>query len=84
MRIEKNFVYLLHQITTTMAKKELFRLLSPDGIDIRHDKSTYGRNEVKNELQAFADRYKRQGYYSSMRGRIPLEDIVDCCEVVPC
>ena len=67
-----------------MAKAKKFRILSPDGFDIRHDKFEYKESEVKAELEAFTKRYERQGYYSSNNGRIALEDIADCCEVVPC
>jgi hypothetical protein len=67
-----------------MKKNQSYRILSPDGIDISHDKWKYKESEVKPALEAFAKRYERQGYYSSNNGRIALEDIADCCEVVPC
>ena len=65
-----------------MAKAKYYRILSPDGIDIRHDKFKYKESEVEAELKAFAKRYERQGYYSSNNGRIHLEDIVDYCTIV--
>lgn len=67
-----------------MAKAKTFRILSPDGIDIRHDKWKHKETEIENELKEFVKRYEKQGYYSSNNGRIALEDIADCCEVVPC
>lgn len=81
----KNSPYLcLTLINTAMAKQKYYRILSPDGIDIRHDKFKYKENEVEAEIKAFTKRYERQGYYSSVNGRIALEEIADCCEVVPC
>ena len=66
-----------------MAKAKYYRILSPDGIDIRHDKFKYKESEVQAELEAFTKRYEKQGYYStSNREQIPLEDILYCCSVV--
>jgi hypothetical protein len=48
------------------------------------DKANYTEKQVPKELEDFTKRYERQGYYSSNRGRIPLEDIADYCSVVPC
>jgi hypothetical protein len=67
-----------------MPKVQKFRILSPDGFDIRMDKANYTEKQVPKELEDFTKRYERQGYYSSNRGRIPLEDIADYCSVVPC
>jgi hypothetical protein len=67
-----------------MPKLQKFRILSPDGFDIRMDKANYTEKQVPKELEDFTKRYERQGYYSSNRGRIPLEDIADYCSVVPC
>lgn len=61
-----------------------FRILSPDGFDIRMDKFEYKEDEIENELKEFVKRYEKQGYYSSNNGRIALENIADYCQVVPC
>ena len=62
-----------------------FRILSPDGFDIRMDKYEYKEDELENELKEFVKRYEKQGYYSmSNREEIPLKDIADYCQVVPC
>jgi hypothetical protein len=66
-----------------MPKVQKFRILSPDGFDIRMDKHTFTKKQVPQELENFVKRYERQGYYSSNRGRIDLEDIADYCSVVP-
>lgn len=68
-----------------MPKVQKFRILSPDGFDIRMDKHTYTEKQVPQELENFVKRYERQGYYSSVKyGRIHLLDIADYCSVVPC
>ena len=67
-----------------MPKAPKFRILSPDGFDIRMDKHSYTEKQVEGELKDFAKRYERQGYYSSPRyGRIDVSDIPDYCSVVP-
>jgi hypothetical protein len=71
------------EIRFCQMNNERYRILSPDGFDIRHDKFKYKESEIQAELEAFAKRYERQGYYStSDRKQIALEDIVDCCRVV--
>lgn len=62
-----------------------FRILSPDGFDIRMDKFNYKEDEIENEIKDFVKRYEKQGYYSrSNRERIDLKDIADYVQVVPC
>ena len=73
-----------NQTNKVMPKVQKFRILSPDGFDIRMDKHTFTKKQVPQELENFVKRYERQGYYSSNRGRIDLEDIADYCSVVPC
>ena len=65
-----------------MPKVQKFRILSPDGFDIRMDKFTFTKKQVPQELENFVKRYERQGYYSSNRGRIPLKEIAEHCSVV--
>jgi hypothetical protein len=66
-----------------MAKVQRFRILSPDGFDIRMDKFSYTEKQIEGELKKFTERYRLQGYYSSNRGRIALEDIADYCKIEP-
>jgi len=67
-----------------MAKKKLYKILSPDGFPISIEKTEYGKREVKKALIEFADRYKKQGFYSSARyGPIEVEDIPYLCDVIP-
>lgn len=65
-------------------KKQLFRILSPDGFDIKMDEWQFDKDQVETELTNFVKRYERQGYYStSNREQIPLDKIRDYCTVVP-
>jgi hypothetical protein len=62
--------------------KKRFRILSPDGFDIRMDKLTYTESQLQSEIKKFVKRYESQGHYSSRYyGRIPLVDIADYCSV---
>lgn len=64
-------------------KNQKFQILSPDGFTIEMDKEHYSDSEVKKALKSFVERYKKQGYYSSNNGRIPLNKIVDHCSIIP-
>ena len=55
-----------------------YEVLSPDGFTIEFDRPYY--TSKKNAIEAFdkwKERFRRQGYYSSNNGRIPLEDLED-------
>jgi hypothetical protein len=61
-------------------KKDRIQVLSPDGFTIEFD--VYSYPNPKSALNAFnnwAKRYEGQGYYSSNRGRIPLNELKDNC-----
>jgi len=64
-----------------------YRILSPDGFDISHEKISYTKKEVFPALQAFVDNYKAQGYYSQTcyNGyvrHISLQELPDYCEII--
>ena len=64
----------------TMAKK--FDVISPDGFSI-HFSDLYDTKE--DAMIAFSDwkkRYEQQGYYSSNRGRIPLNELEQHCKII--
>jgi Ca2+-binding EF-hand superfamily protein len=51
-------------------------VLSPDGFTIEFDKPYYTSKEMAMDaFHEWKERYRRQGYYSSNNGRIPLEDL---------
>lgn len=59
-----------------------YTILSPDGISI----SMYGEdaatiNEAWAAFETWKSRYERQGYYSSNRGRIELDKLINYCRL---
>jgi hypothetical protein len=65
-----------------MAKKR-FNVLSPDGFPIHYENTYTSKKEALTAAKEWAEGYKRQGYYSSVRyGRIDLMDILDYCQLV--
>ena len=63
-------------------QKEKFVILSPDGFPIERDKAYYRSiNELHKAFAIWKERFVLQGYYSSNRGRIPLEDLLEECIV---
>ena len=59
-----------------------YQVLSPDGITIEFDRPYYTSREKA--LEAFNDwkeRYRKQGYYSSNNGRIPLDELENYCTI---
>ena len=65
-----------------MAKKK-YDILSPDGFSIHHS-DTYSSPEAAwKAFDKWKKRYEMQGYYSSNRGRIPLDELKDHCKLIP-
>lgn len=61
-------------------KKKRYIILSPDGFTIEREKAYY--RTFKEALDAFIkwkERFRVQGYYSSNRGRIPLNELEQNC-----
>jgi hypothetical protein len=59
-----------------------FDVYSPDGFAI-HREETYPSIEVaQQKLKEWVKRYEFQGYYSSNKGRIPLDELESCCKIV--
>jgi hypothetical protein len=59
-----------------------YRLLSPDGFDIKMD-ALYSEEELMPAFEQFKKRYEKQGYYSTgNRERIDLRDLEDYMSVV--
>ena len=64
---------------TKRKSKKRYVVISPDGFTIDRT-ATY--SSTKKALEAFnvwKERYEIQGYYSSNKGRIALEDLADYC-----
>lgn len=65
-----------------MAKKK-YDVLSPDGFSIHFSDTYTSRKAAITAAKEWAEGYKRQGYYSSVRyGRIAIEDILDYCQLI--
>lgn len=65
-----------------MAKKK-YDVLSPDGFSINFSDTYTSKKAAIKAAENWADAYKRQGYYSSVKyGRIPIEDILDYCNLI--
>lgn len=62
--------------------REKFVILSPDGFPIERDKAYYrSLNELHTAFVIWKERFQTQGYYSSNRGRIPLEELLEECVI---
>jgi hypothetical protein len=61
----------------------MYRILSPDGFDIRRDKTYATPEEAVADLQEWIKGFERQGYYSSVKGRIPLDELEGACRIEP-
>lgn len=66
-----------------MAKsKKRYDILSPDGISIHFSDTYKSIEEAKTAFENWKKRYEAQGYYSSNKGRIALEDLECHCTLV--
>jgi hypothetical protein len=61
----------------------LYDVISPDGFSIDRVKLYKSEEEAKKAIKDFVKRYEHQGYYSSNRGRIPLDELPERCKIVP-
>ena len=53
-----------------------YEVLSPDGFTIEFDRPYYtSKEKAMIAFNEWKERFRRQGYYSSNNGRIPLEDL---------
>jgi hypothetical protein len=68
-----------------MAKKKDLKLvvISPDGFPISRDETYPSPFAAIRAFVRWRENYRFQGYYSSMKGRIPLEDLHYYCEIQP-
>lgn len=60
-----------------------YDVLSPDGFSIHFSDTYTSKKKAKEAAEKWAEGYKRQGYYSSVRyGRIAIEEILDYCKLI--
>ncbi len=59
-----------------------YEVLSPDGFTIEFDRPYYtSKEKAVAAFDKWKERFRRQGYYSSNNGRIPLEDLENHCSI---
>lgn len=61
-----------------------YRILSPDGFDFERECPSFTKAEIPAKIEEYISRYKRQGYYSAVSGRIELKDLKHFIKIVPC
>ena len=59
-----------------------FDVFSPDGFAINRTETYPSREVAEQKLKEWAKRYETQGYYSSNKGRIALDELEECCQIV--
>jgi hypothetical protein len=62
--------------------KEKWDVISPDGFSISVDQYYSSKEKAVEAFEKWKERYKMQGYYSSNRGRIPLNDLILFCKFI--
>lgn len=63
-------------------KTKSFDVISPDGFSIDRIMTYPTRTKAKNALKKWTKRFEQQGYYSSVKGRIPLSELADHCKII--
>lgn len=60
-----------------------YRVIGPDGFDIRRDRIYTSQREALRDTLDWIDGYERQGYYrTNNMEKIHLDDLLDHCELV--
>lgn len=62
-----------------MSKKH--QVISPDGFSIENNDGYDTLEAAREAFELWKSRYTQQGYYSSNRGRIPLDELEDYCSI---
>ena len=62
-----------------MAQYDVF---SPDGIAISREETYPSKEVAEQKLQEWVKGFEWQGYYSSNKGRIALDELASCCKIV--
>ena len=67
-----------------MEKLNRWDVISPDGLPIESDVTYATKEEARLAVTQWLKMYESQGYYSSpYYGRIPYEDILCYCTLIP-
>lgn len=62
--------------------KEQYDVISPDGFSISRDVVYNSLKEAENAFEEWKKRYILQGYYSSNKGKIPLDELKEHCKII--
>jgi hypothetical protein len=84
INLQVKFISFIFELSkrNKMANKKRYDVLSPDGFSI-HFSDTYAtKKEAKNAFNEWKKRYESQGFYSSNKGRIPLNELEDYCKII--
>lgn len=65
-----------------MKTKKRFNVISPDGFSIDRVLTYKSKKGAFKAFVLWKKRFEAQGYYSSNKGRIALEDLADQCRIV--
>ena len=65
-----------------MTNETRYDILSPDGFSIHHSDTYATRQDALNSFFEWKKRFEMQGYYSSNKGRIPLDELEKHCELI--
>lgn len=67
-----------------MATVTKYDVLSPDNFSISFDEIWDSPEEAQKAAEKWVERYRQQGYYSTAnRERIPLDELITWCKIVP-
>jgi hypothetical protein len=59
-----------------------FEVFSPDGNTISREETYPSQKVAEQKLQEWVNGFEWQGYYSSNKGRIALDELASCCKIV--
>lgn len=59
-----------------------YDVLSPDGFSIDATETYPSIEAAQEALKQWKKRYTAQGYYSSNKGRIPLDELQNHCKII--
>lgn len=63
-------------------KKKRFDVISPDGFSINFSGTYKSVEDAQKGFKNWKKRFELQGYYSSVRGRISLDELEQYCRIV--
>lgn len=59
-----------------------YDVISPDGFSINRNGYYKTKKEAEKAKAEYPNRFKQQGYYSSIRGQIALDELPNYCRII--